>query len=299
MMAEPVRIGRVDSLVAERGPTALRIAVGGQLRKLREAAGITREAAGEHIRGSHAKISRLELGPTGFKERDVRDLLTLYGVDNAEEREMFLDLVSRANQPGWWHSYNDLLPQWFETYLGLEHASKSIRTFEGQLVPGLLQTEEYTRSVVALGHENAEAARRVELRKKRQEILDRPGAPTLWAVLDEAVLHRPIGGEQVLRAQLEHLVEVSMKPNVTIQVLPYAAGGHAAAGSSFTMLRFAEPELPDIVYLEQLTSALYLDRQQDLELYRQVMDRLSVQAEPPERSREMMKKAAAGLSDSA
>ncbi|MFF4027866.1 MULTISPECIES: helix-turn-helix domain-containing protein [Nocardia] len=297
MMAEPVRIGRVDSLVAERGPTALRIAVGGQLRKLREAAGITREAAGEHIRGSHAKISRLELGRTGFKERDVRDLLTLYGVDNVEEREMFLDLVSRANQPGWWHSYNDLLPQWFETYLGLEHASKSIRTFEGQLVPGLLQTEEYTRSVVALGHENAEAARRVELRKKRQEILDRPGAPTLWAVLDEAVLHRPIGGEQVLRAQLDHLVEVSMKPNVTIQVLPYAAGGHAAAGSSFTMLRFAEPELPDIVYLEQLTSALYLDRQQDLELYRQVMDRLSVQAEPPERSREMMKKAAAGLSD--
>ncbi|MGW5518951.1 helix-turn-helix domain-containing protein [Nocardia africana] len=298
MMAEPVRIGRVDSLVAERGPTALRIAVGGQLRKLREAAGITREAAGEHIRGSHAKISRLELGRTGFKERDVRDLLTLYGVDNAEEREMFLDLVSRANQPGWWHSYNDLLPQWFETYLGLEHASKSIRTFEGQLVPGLLQTEEYTRSVVALGHENAEAARRVELRKKRQEILDRPGAPTLWAVLDEAVLHRPIGGEQVLRAQLDHLVEVSMKPNVTIQVLPYAAGGHAAAGSSFTMLRFAEPELPDIVYLEQLTSALYLDRQQDLELYRQVMDRLSVQAEPPERSREMMRKAAADLPDS-
>ncbi|WP_036508538.1 MULTISPECIES: helix-turn-helix domain-containing protein [Nocardia] len=297
MMAEPVRIGRVDSLVAERGPTALRIAVGGQLRKLREGAGITREAAGEHIRGSHAKISRLELGRTGFKERDVRDLLTLYGVENAEEREMFLDLVSRANQPGWWHSYNDLLPQWFETYLGLEHASKSIRTFEGQLVPGLLQTEEYTRSVVALGHENAEAARRVELRKKRQEILDRPGAPTLWAVLDEAVLHRPIGGEQVLRAQLDHLVAVSMKPNVTIQVLPYAAGGHAAAGSSFTMLRFAEPELPDIVYLEQLTSALYLDRQQDLELYRQVMDRLSVQAEPPERSREMMKKAAADLPD--
>ncbi len=297
MMAEPVRIGRVDSLVAERGPTALRIAVGGQLRKLREGAGITREAAGDHIRGSHAKISRLELGRTGFKERDIRDLLTLYGVTEDEDRELFLDLVSKANQPGWWHRYSDLLPTWFETYLGLEHASKSIRTFEGQLVPGLLQTEEYTRSVVALGHENAEAARRVELRRKRQEILDRPGAPTLWAVIDEAVLHRPIGGDYVLRAQLDHLVEVSSKPNVTIQVLPYAAGGHAAAGSSFTMLRFAEPELPDIVYLEQLTSALYLDRQQDLELYRQVMDRLSVQAEPPERSREMMKKAAADLPD--
>lgn len=295
MMAEPVRIGRVDSLVAERGPTALRIAVGGQLRKLREDAGISREAAGDRIRGSHAKISRLELGRTGFKERDIRDLLTMYGVHDEEEREIFLDLVSKANQPGWWHSYNDLLPKWFETYLGLEHASKSIRTFEGQLVPGLLQTEEYTRSVVALGHENAEAARRVELRKKRQELLDRPGAPTLWAVLDEAVLHRPIGGEHVLRAQLDHLVDVSVKPNVTIQVLPYAAGGHAAAGSSFTMLRFAEPELPDIVYLEQLTSALYLDRQQDLELYRQVMDRLSVQAEPPEKSRNMMKDAATAL----
>ncbi|MBF6327784.1 helix-turn-helix domain-containing protein [Nocardia transvalensis] len=295
MIAEPVRIGRVESLVAERGPTALRIAVGGQLRKLREECGITREAAGDHIRGSHAKISRLELGRTGFKERDIRDLLSLYGVNDPEQREMFLELVRKANQPGWWHRYSDLLPPWFETYLGLEHASKSIRTFEGQLVPGLLQTDEYARAVVALGHENSETARRVELRRKRQEILERRGGPTLWAVLDEAVLHRPIGGNSVLRAQVEHLVEMTSKPNVTIQVLPYAAGGHAAAGSSFTMLRFAEPELPDIVYLEQLTSALYLDRQQDLELYRQVMDRLSVQAEPPERSRKMLEEVADSL----
>ncbi|ATL67514.1 helix-turn-helix domain-containing protein [Nocardia terpenica] len=293
MIAEPVRIGRVESLVAERGPTALRIAVGGQLRKLREERGITREAAGEHIRGSHAKISRLELGRTGFKERDIRDLLSLYGVNDPEQRELFLDLVRKANQPGWWHRYSDLLPPWFETYLGLEHAAKAIRTFEGQLVPGLLQTEEYARAVVALGHENSETARRVELRCKRQEILERRGGPTLWAVIDEAVLHRPIGGQDVLRAQLAHLVDMSSKPNVTIQILPYAAGGHAAAGSSFTMLRFAEPELPDIVYLEQLTSALYLDRQQDLELYRQVMDRLSVQAEPPERSRKVLDQALA------
>ncbi|KZM73190.1 helix-turn-helix domain-containing protein [Nocardia terpenica] len=293
MIAEPVRIGRVESLVAERGPTALRIAVGGQLRKLREERGITREAAGEHIRGSHAKISRLELGRTGFKERDIRDLLSLYGIDDPDQRELFLDLVRKANQPGWWHRYSDLLPPWFETYLGLEHAAKAIRTFEGQLVPGLLQTEEYARAVVALGHENSETARRVELRCKRQEILERRGGPTLWAVIDEAVLHRPIGGQDVLRAQLAHLVDMSSKPNVTIQILPYAAGGHAAAGSSFTMLRFAEPELPDIVYLEQLTSALYLDRQQDLELYRQVMDRLSVQAEPPERSRKVLDQALA------
>jgi transcriptional regulator with XRE-family HTH domain len=295
MIAEPVRIGRVESLVAERGPTALRIAVGGQLRKLREQAKVTREEAGEVIRGSHAKISRLELGRTGFKERDVRDLLTLYGVRDDEERETLLDLVRKANQPGWWHRYSDLLPPWFETYLGLEHASKSIRTFEGQLVPGLLQTENYARAVVALGHANMESGRRVELRQKRQEILERRGGPTLWAVIDESVLHRPIGGPDVLREQLRHLVDASSWPNVTVQILPYAAGGNAAAGSSFTMLRFAEPELPDIVYLEQLTSALYLDRAQDLEMYRQVMDRLSVQAATPDRSRRMLADEAANL----
>nr|WP_280261729.1 helix-turn-helix transcriptional regulator [Nocardia wallacei] len=285
----------MDSLVADRGPRALRIAVGGQLRKLREQCGITREAAGEHIRGSHAKISRLELGRTGFKERDIRDLLTLYKVTDPGERESFLELVRKANQPGWWHRYSDLLPQWFETYIGLEHASHSIRTFEAQLVPGLLQTEDYTRAIVSLAHEESESVRRVELRRRRQEILDRDGGPTLWAVLDETVLHRPIGGSDVLRGQLEHLVEMSDRLNVTIQVLPYAAGGHAAAGSSFTMLRFAEPELPDIVYIEQLTSALYLDRLQDLELYRRVMDRLSVQAEPPDRSRKMLVAAAESL----
>uniref|UniRef100_UPI003CC7DAA1 helix-turn-helix domain-containing protein n=1 Tax=Nocardia wallacei TaxID=480035 RepID=UPI003CC7DAA1 len=291
----PFGIGWVDSLVADRGPRALRIAVGGQLRKLREQCGITREAAGEHIRGSHAKISRLELGRTGFKERDIRDLLTLYKVTDPGERESFLELVRKANQPGWWHRYSDLLPQWFETYIGLEHASHSIRTFEAQLVPGLLQTEDYTRAIVSLAHEESESVRRVELRRRRQEILDRDGGPTLWAVLDETVLHRPIGGSDVLRGQLEHLVEMSDRLNVTIQVLPYAAGGHAAAGSSFTMLRFAEPELPDIVYIEQLTSALYLDRLQDLELYRRVMDRLSVQAEPPDRSRKMLVAAAESL----
>ncbi|MBL1074143.1 helix-turn-helix domain-containing protein [Nocardia sp. 2] len=294
MIADPVAHGRADLAVAERGPTALRIAVGSQLRKLREERNITREAAGEHIRGSHAKISRLELGRTGFKERDIRDLLTLYGVDDPGEREKILELVRKANQPGWWHQFSDLLPDWFQTYLGLEHAAKSIRTYEGQLIPGLLQTPDYARSIVALGHD-ADSERRVSLRRRRQELLTREGAPSFWAVLDEAVLHRPIGGAVVLRAQIEHLIDMSLLPNVTIQVLPFSAGGHAAAGSSFTMLRFAEPELPDIVYLEQLTSALYLDRRQDLELYRQVMDQLSVQAEPPERARAKLKEIAAGL----
>lgn len=293
MVAVP---GRVESLVAERGPTALRIMVGGQLRKLREQNGITREAAGEHIRGSHAKISRLELGRTGFKERDIRDLLTLYGVVDSDERASFLELVVQANQPGWWHRYSDLLPQWFENYLGLEHVAQSIRTYEGQLVPGLLQTEAYARAVVTQGNESVEATRRVELRRKRQEVLTRRGAASLWAVIDEAVLHRPIGGNAVLRDQLEYMIEMSKRSNITIQVLPYSAGVHASVGNSFTMLRFSEAELPDIVYLEQLTSSLYLDHQRDLELYRQVMDRLSVQAEAPDQSLKMLQKRVAELS---
>ncbi|WP_433733851.1 helix-turn-helix domain-containing protein [Nocardia sp. CA-129566] len=281
MIAEPDDDGRVQSVVVERGPTVLRIALGGQLRDLRVKKGITREAAGDAIRGSHAKISRLELGRTGFKERDIRDLLTLYGVSDAEERERFLDLARQANEPGWWHRYSDLLPSWFGTYLGLEQAATKIRTYEAHLVPGLLQTPEYARAVMSLGYEDADMDRRVQVRIKRQEVLRRADPPTVWAIIDEAALHRPVGGSRVHREQMEHLIELAQLPNVTVQVLPYSAGEHAAAGSSFSILRFAESELPDIVYLEHLTSALYLDRRQDLALYLSVMDRLSVQAESP------------------
>jgi len=281
MIAEPDDDGRVQSVVVERGPTVLRIALGGQLRDLRVKNGITREAAGDAIRGSHAKISRLELGRTGFKERDIRDLLTFYGVTDAEERERFLDLARQANEPGWWHRYSDLLPSWFGTYLGLEQAATKIRTYEAHLVPGLLQTPEYARAVMSLGYEDADMDRRVQVRIRRQEVLRRAEPPIIWAIIDEAALHRPVGGSRVHREQMEHLIELAELPNVTVQVLPYSAGEHAAAGSSFSILRFAETELPDIVYLEHLTSALYLDRKQDLALYLSVMDRLSVQAEAP------------------
>ncbi|GGK34901.1 helix-turn-helix domain-containing protein [Nocardia camponoti] len=278
----------LDAAVVDRGPTVLRIALGGQLRKLREAKGITREAAGEAIRGSHAKISRLELGRTGFKERDIRDLLTLYGVRDPAERDAFFDLARQANEPGWWHRYSDLLPSWFSTYLGLEQAASQIRTYEAQLVPGLLQIPEYTRAIVTTGLADDEAERRVQVRQLRQDVLSRTDPPTVWAIIDEAVLHRPVGGIEVHRAQLRHLVEMSKLPNVTVQVLSYAAGAHAGAGSSFSILRFAEAELPDIVYLEQLTSALYLDRKADLARYLSVMDQLSVVAEAPHRSRELL-----------
>ncbi|MGH3885862.1 MAG: helix-turn-helix domain-containing protein [Pseudonocardiaceae bacterium] len=266
------------------GPTVLRIALGTQLRRLREACGITREAAGEAIRASHAKISRLELGRVGFKARDVADLLTLYGVTDTPQRDAFLVLVRRANEPGWWRQYGDALSSWFETYLGLEQASSIIRTYEVQFVPGLLQTEDCARAVIQLCQLHVSAAevdRRVALRMARQDFLTQPGAPEYWAVADEAVLRRPLGSREALRTQLRHLIEMAELPNITFQIVPFRVGGHPAAGGPFTILRFAEPDLPDIVYLEQLTSAIYLDKKHDTDNYLIVMDRLCVQAESP------------------
>ncbi|MGQ4615339.1 Scr1 family TA system antitoxin-like transcriptional regulator [Nocardia sp. R7R-8] len=265
---------------AERGPTVLRIALGSRLRQLREGCGISREAAGDAIRGSHAKISRLELGRTGFKERDLHDLLSLYGVVDPAERETYFELARRANDPGWWQHYSDLLPAWFETYIGLEQAATTIRTYEAQFVPGLLQTADYARAVIQLGNTD-ETERRVAIRMRRQQILYRAPAPTLWAVIDENALRRPVGGVEVLREQIEHLVTMADRPSIRLQVLPYAAGGHSAAGGPFSILRFPEPELADIVYTEQLTSSLYLDKQRDVELYMSVMNRISVEALSP------------------
>ncbi|GAA3278846.1 MULTISPECIES: helix-turn-helix domain-containing protein [Dactylosporangium] len=259
--------------------------LGAHLRRLREAQGVTREDAGWEIRSSESKISRMELGRVGFKERDVADLLTLYGVDDGEERSRLLALARDANNPGWWHRFGDVLPSWFHSYLGLEAAAALIRTYEVQFVPGLLQTQEYARSVVLLGHGRAkedEIERRVELRMQRQQILTRKDAPKLWMVVDEAALRRPIGGPDVMRAQLDALLEInSTLPNVRLQVIPFNAGGHAAAGGAFTILRFPDDDLPDVVYIEQLTSALYLDKRDDVDLYAEAMERLCVEARPP------------------
>lgn len=292
MSAQPAEPDPAHEQSLERGPTALRIALGTQLRRLREQCRISREDAGESIRASHAKISRLELGQVRFKERDLRDLLTLYRVTDPADREKVLDLARQANTPGWWHGFGDVLPAWFETYIGLEQAAGVVRSYEVQFIPGLLQTPEYARAVVRLGHGGAaseEVDRRVELRMRRQEVLDRADAPTLWVVIDEAALRRPIGGNEILRAQIDQLVEACERPNVQIQLLPYTAGGHAAAGGPFSILRFEQPELPDIVYLEQLTSALYLDKRADVDQYMQVMDRLSIQAQRPEHTPQLLR----------
>jgi transcriptional regulator with XRE-family HTH domain len=264
--------------------TALRILVGHQLRQLREAAGVTREQAGHAIRASPSKISRMENGRVSFKDRDIADLLTLYGVTGEQMRAQILELTRRANTPGWWAAYSDVLPDWLEAYLGLEAAASVIRTFELQFVHGLFQTEDYARAVTMLGNQAAPAAetdRRVSLRMKRQDLLAAPGPPRVWSVMDETALRRPVGGPAVMRSQLQHLLEAAALPQVTIQVVPFGHGGHAAAGGSFTILRFAEPDLPDVVYIEQLTSALYLDARADVDHYLQVMDRLSAQALTP------------------
>jgi transcriptional regulator with XRE-family HTH domain len=275
----------------QAGSTVRRIMLGSQLRRLREQKGVSRAEAGYAIRASESKISRLELGRVSFKERDVADLLSLYGVTDEVEREALLGLAREANAPGWWHRYAEVLPGWFQTYVGLEESAGLIRTYELQFVPGLLQSEEYARSVIELGNSEAtedEINQRIGLRIQRQRRLVGQNPPRLWAVLDEAALRRPIGGPTVMRGQLEHLIEMSKLPNVTIQVMPFKFGGHAAEGGAFTILRFPEPDLPDVVYVETLTGALYLDKRDDVDVYMQAMERLAVDSATPEGTVEMI-----------
>jgi transcriptional regulator with XRE-family HTH domain len=265
-------------------PTVLRMLVGAHLRRLREASGITCEDAGEAIRASHSKISRLESGRTGFKARDVADLLTLYGVHDQADRATMLSLAEQASTPAWWQDWADVVPSWFEAYLGLEAAASVIRSYEVQFVPGLLQTEDYARALIRLGHPCApysEIERRVSLRMQRQRLLHRPHPPKVWAVIDEAALRRPIGGAAIMRAQLEHLIEMAELSHVTIEIMPFSAGGHSAAGGAITILRFPEDQIPDVVYLEQLTSAVYVNKRADVDHYWHIMNRLVIEAEPP------------------
>jgi Domain of unknown function (DUF5753)/Helix-turn-helix domain len=273
------------------GPTVLRILLGANLRRLRETRGISREDAGWQIRASESKISRMELGRVSFKERDVADLLNFYGLPDGSERDRLLALARDANQPGWWHHYSDVLPSWFQSYVGLESAASLIRNYEVQFIPGLLQTRDYARAVVKLGHLRAtpeEIERRVDLRMTRQQMLHRDDPPQFWAVVDEGALHRPVGGPKVMRAQIEALIEATSLPNIRIQVVPFRIGGHSAHGGSFSILRFAEPDLPDVIYVEQLTSALYLDKRDDIDQYAIVMETLCIEADPPERTRDIL-----------
>jgi transcriptional regulator with XRE-family HTH domain len=295
-----IGVSPIDIGVAQPrgGPTVLRMLLGIQLRRLREAAKLTPDQAGYEIRASRSKISRVEHGRVGFKERDVSDLLSLYGVTDPQERERMLALARQANDQGWWAKYDDIMPDWFGSYVGLEQATSLIRTFELQFVPGLFQTEDYARGVTILGHRSAPAGEiehRVSLRMQRQKILELEDGPRIWAVIDESALRRPLGGAEAMRAQLRHLIKVTEYPRVTLQVMPFSRGGHPAAGGSFTVLRFGEPDLPDIVYLEQLTSALYLDRRDEVDHYMEVMNRLSAEADTPADSARLLEQIAKSL----
>ncbi|MBS2965291.1 helix-turn-helix domain-containing protein [Actinocrinis puniceicyclus] len=272
--------------------TVRRILLGSLLRRLREAKNISMREAGYHIRATESKISRLETGKVSFKERDVDDLLTFYGVTDGTERDQVLELVREANTLGWWHNFSEVLPSWFEAYVGLESAASVVRSYELQFVPGLLQCPEYVDAVVSANRTQtpAEIKRRIELRRRRQAALERESAPVLWVVLDEAALRRPIGGKEVMRAQVAHLIAQAQRPNITIQLLPYSVGAHAAEGGAFTLLRFAEADLPDVVYLEHLTGAQYIERAEDVEQYARAMDRISVDALHPEATLEALEK---------
>jgi transcriptional regulator with XRE-family HTH domain len=268
---------------AAGGPTVLRILLGTQLRRLREARGITAHEAAQAIRGSESKISRIELGRNAVRELDIADLLSLYGVTEPAEREQLLSLASQANQPGWWHHCQDVLPTWFQAYIGLEESADSIRSFDAQFVPGLLQTEDYAAAVLALGEFSLEESQRmVQLRKERQRRFT-SGGLRLWTIIDEVALRRPIGSAGLMREQLEHLLGLCDQPGFTLQVTPFLTGGYTAPGS-FSILRFAAAELPDVVYIEQLTSAMYLDKRSDVARYTDALDKLSSISATPDES---------------
>jgi len=265
--------------------------LGAQLRRLREHASVTRDDAGYHIRASGSKISRMELGRVSFKERDVTDLLEYYGVTDLAEREKLVQLTREANATPWYQKFQDVVPDWFHVFVGLEEAAQLIRVYEVQFVPGLLQTEEYARAIIlqgAPGVDPDEVERRVALRMGRQELLTRENPPRYWVIMDEAALRRPMGGRDVHFKQIERLIDLVGEPNITLQVMPFRYGGHAADGGAFTIMRFPETDLPDVVYMEYLTGAHYIDKPEEVERYAAVMERLSVAGTSPDRTREIL-----------
>ena len=270
-------------------PTVLRILLGTQLRRLRESRGVSAQEAARAIRGSESKISRIELGRNAVREVDIADLLNLYGITDTPEREQLLTLASQANQQGWWHRYQDVLPNWFQSYIGLEDSAESIRSFDTQFVPGLLQTEDYALAVIRLGgFTPAETDRLLYLRKERQRRFT-SGGLRLLAIIDECALRRPIGSVGLMRAQLEHLLEITVRPALTIQVTPFLTGASYAAPSSFSILSFATDDLPDVVYVEQLTSAMYLDKRADVDRYAEALDQIRATSYTPEQTKEMIR----------
>lgn len=264
-------------------PTVRRRRLGLELRRLRESSGLTIEAVADRLECSSSKISRIETGHTGVTPRDVRDMLAIYGLAGPAADEL-VQVARDARQKGWWHLYGTVLTG---AYVGLEAAASSIHSYEVQVIPGLLQTETYARTVLRAGgpgRSETEVDRRVRVRMARQSLLVQEDPLDLWVVLDETIFHRLVGGSAVMREQLDHLVRSSARPNVTIQVLPFSAGAHVAMEGSFTILGYDEPADPDVVFAENAAGGLFLEKDEELQRYRYIFDHLRATAMPPEES---------------
>jgi transcriptional regulator with XRE-family HTH domain len=271
-------------------PTVRRRELGAILRRLRTEKNFTVEQAAAEVMFSPSKLSRIETGQGIAKARDVRDLCNLYGVTDEAEREHLMDLAAESKEQGWWEEYD--LP--YKRYIGLEAAATSIKVYDSAVVPGLLQTADYARTLLEVAvprQDDYTIGQSVKARETRQEILRRQNPPQFHAVLDEAVLRRPVGGPQVMRPQLARVAEAAQMPNVTIQVIPYEIGAHPGLDSVFTLLEFSG-EAPDVVYVEGLIGPTYVDRSEDIERYIEAFDQLSDVAFDPQRSVEFIRSAA-------
>ncbi|MGR3931882.1 helix-turn-helix domain-containing protein [Streptomyces sp. BRA346] len=274
-------------------PSVLRMILGKQLEELRTRTGLSYDEAGAAIGVSHSTIRRMEAAKVArLRLADVEKLLQTYGVTDQHEIDTFLKSVREANKRGWWHVYRDVMPDWFAAYLSLEQAALQIRAYEPQFVHGLLQTEDYARALLSAGnpHVPAEATeRRIALRMRRQELLSRESPPRLWVVMDETVLRWPVGGAAVMRAQIDHLIAVNALPHVTLQIMPFGNGPHPAmTAGAFHVFRFRASELPDIVYLGGLIGAVYLDKTDDVVVYREALDRVSAQSAPAQKTEALL-----------
>lgn len=275
-------------------PTVRRRRLASELRRLREAAHLTIDEVGEKLECSASKISRIETGHVGVTPRDVRDMLELYAIDD-DQREALVQLAREARKKGWWHAYNEVFTG---SFVGLESDASSLHTHQALLVPGLMQTEDYTRSVIrSIRPDNTEeeVERRVSARVTRQKLLTDVQPPEYWAVLDEAVLHRVVGGTAIMRAQLLKLIELCDLPHVTLQVVPFAAGAHAGMEGPFLILGFPEPADPDVVYVENTTTGSYLEEPSDVYRYTLMFDHLRAAALNPSDTLIRIRHAADGL----
>jgi transcriptional regulator with XRE-family HTH domain len=268
-------------------PTVLRMILARQLQALREKAGLSYEQAAEAIYSSEWTIRRLERAEGGLKPLTVKSLLIAYGITDPREIGTFVALARDASKPGWWHSYDDVLPPWFKVAIGLEESATLIRAYQPQVIPGLLQTEGYIRAITAASFPAAAdefTERTVALRLARQQHLQRPAPPRYWVVMDETALRRPIGGQDVMREQIRHLIQAAAQPAITIQVIPFAAGWHPALYGMFNIFRFPEEQLPDIVYTEALTGSYYLSKPDETARYTEALDQICAQAASPDKT---------------